>query len=279
MSNLDQEPAFFSRQVLGARRFHLDLRPSRRVPLAVVCGGWERCDADYRIERNSFPYFTIELVASGELNMDLGGRPYDLGAGAIFSYGPGVSHRLRAVARRPLHKYFVSFGGHRALSLLRRIGLPPGSVRQVIDPISLRELLDAMISAGLRRTDLTPAICASILEVEHAPHELGSLMTYRRCRATIEARVTELSTLEEAARVCHVAPSYLCRLFGRYDRETPYQMMQRLRMQRAAALLLEPDAMVKNVATELGFSDPFHFSHVFKRHFGVPPSQIVKRTS
>jgi len=289
MSNLDQEPAFFSRQVLGARRFHLDLRPNRRTPLAVVCGGWERCAADYRIERSSFPYFTIELVASGELNMDLGGRPYDLGAGAIFSYGPGVSHRLRAVARRPLHKYFVNFGGHRALSLLRRIGLPPGSVRQVIDPISLRELLDAMISAGLRRTDLTPAICASILEafvlavgdsaVEHAPHELGSLITYRRCRATMEARVMELSTLEEAARVCHVAPSYLCRLFGRYDRETPYQMMQRLRMQRAAALLLEPDAMVKNVATELGFSDPFHFSHAFKRHFGVPPSQIVKRTS
>jgi AraC-like DNA-binding protein len=289
MSNLDQEPAFFSRQVLGARRFHLDLRPNRRAPLAVVCGGWERCAADYRIERSSFPYFTIELIAAGELNMELGGRPYDLGAGAIFSYGAGVPHRLRAVAGRPLHKYFVNFGGHRALSLLREIGLPPGSVQQVIDPISLRELLDAMISAGLRHTDMTPAICASILEafvlavgdsaVEHAPHELGSLVTYRRCRATIEARAAELSTLEQAARACHVAPSYLCRLFGRYDRETPYQMMQRLRMQRAAALLLEPDAMVKNVATELGFSDPFHFSHVFKRHFGVPPSQIVKRTS
>ena len=95
----------------------------------------------------------------------------------------------------------------------------------------------------------------------------------------MEAQSAELHTLEDAARLCRVAPSYLCRLFGRYDRETPYQMMQRLRMQRGAALLLEPGAMVKNVASELGFSDQFHFSHTFKRHFGVPPSQIVKRTS
>ena len=144
MSNLDQEPAFFSRQVRAARRFHLDLRLNRRAPLVVVCGGWERCAADYRIERNNFPYLTVELVAAGELNVALGGRSYDLGAGSIYSYGPGVPHKLRAVAGRPLLKYFVAFGGNRALPLLRRIGLAPGAVKRVIDPITLRELLDAI---------------------------------------------------------------------------------------------------------------------------------------
>jgi len=289
MSIVDQEPAFFSRQVIDAQRFHLDLRPSRRVPMVVVCGGWERCAHDYEIQRNNFPYLAIELVAGGELALELGGRSFDLAAGSIFAYGPGVPHRLRSGGRHPLHKYFVDFAGHRALSLLRRVGLAPGAVRQVPDPIALRELLDAMISAGLRHTHGTPAICLAILEallltvgdsaVDHVPEELGSLGTYRRCRATLEARAADIRTLEEAARLCHVAPSYLCRLFGRYDRETPYQMMQRLRMQRAAALLLEPGAMVKTVAAELGFSDPFHFSHAFKRHFGVPPVQIVRRTS
>jgi AraC-like DNA-binding protein len=289
MSTFDQEPTFFSRQVLDARRFHLDLRPNRRLPLVVVSGGWERCAADYEIQRSNFPYLAIELVAAGELTLDMGGRSYDLAAGSIFTYGPGIPHRLRSAGRPSLHKYFVDFMGHRAVSLLRRIGLPPGTVQQVPNPIALRELLDAMISAGLRHTNGTPAICTAILEafaltvgdsaVEHVPEELGSLATYRRCRALLEARASELHTLEEAARMCHVAPSYLCRLFARYDRETPYQMMQRQRLQRAAALLLEPGAMVKNVAAELGFSDPFHFSHAFKRHFGVPPVQIMRRTS
>jgi len=287
MSNLDQEPAFFSRQVLESRRFQLDLRPNRRAPLAVVCGGWERCAPDYQIERDSFPYFALELVAAGEVSVELAGRSYDLAAGSIYSYGPGVPHKMRAVARQRTLKYFVAFVGSRALSLLKHIGLPPGSVQQVLDPITLRELLDAMIAAGVRHSDATAAICASILDafvlsvgdsaVEHVPQELGSLATYRRCRATVEERSGELRNLKEAARLCHVAPSYLCRLFGRYDRETPYQLIQRLRLQRAAALLLERGAMVKNVAAELGFSDPFHFSHAFKRHFGVPPTQIAKR--
>src|SRR5688572_29480324 len=78
MSNLDQAPAFFSRQVLDSRRFQLDLRPNQRRPLAVVCGGWERCATDYRIERKTFPYLVIELVAAGQLSLDLAGRSYDL---------------------------------------------------------------------------------------------------------------------------------------------------------------------------------------------------------
>ena len=289
MSNFDQAPAFFSRQVVDSRRFQLDLRPNRRRPLAVVCGGWERCAADYRIERKTFPYLVIELVAAGQLSLELAGRRYDLVAGSIYSYGPGVPHTVRSIAEVPALKYFVAFVGHRALSLLKRIGLAPGTVRQVLDPIALRELLDAMISAGARHSDATASICASILDafvrsvgdsaVEHVPQELGSLATYRRCRATMEEGAGELRNLKQAAERCHVAPSYLCRLFGRYDHETPYQLIRRLRLQRAAALLLEPGAMVKSVAAELGFSDPFHFSHAFKRHFGVPPLQIVKRSS
>jgi AraC-like DNA-binding protein len=54
-------------------------------------------------------------------------------------------------------------------------------------------------------------------------------------------------------------------------------MIERLRMQRAAGLLLEPGALVKNVARELGYSDPFHFSRAFKRHFGFAPTQIASR--
>ena len=48
-------------------------------------------------------------------------------------------------------------------------------------------------------------------------------------------------------------------------------------MQRAAALLQQPGAMVKTVGAEVGFSDPFHFSRAFKRHFGISPSRVASR--
>jgi AraC-like DNA-binding protein len=39
----------------------------------------------------------------------------------------------------------------------------------------------------------------------------------------------------------------------------------------AAQRLQSPDSSVKEVAQEFGFSDPFNFSRVFKRIFGIPP--------
>ena len=65
--------------------------------------------------------------------------------------------------------------------------------------------------------------------------------------------------------------AYLCRLFRRYDHQSPYLFLTRLKMNEAASQLQQPGALVKNVAADLGFSNPFHFSRVFKSIFGVAP--------
>ena len=47
-------PKFFSAQIAQARRFHLQARPLPGKRLSVVCGGCERCAADYQIRRATF---------------------------------------------------------------------------------------------------------------------------------------------------------------------------------------------------------------------------------
>src|SRR5260221_2572254 len=84
----------FSRQVREARRFYLDLRPNRRSSVTVVCGGWERCGADYAIDSKSFANFGLELVVAGKLSIELGPRKYLVGPGALFTYGPKLRTRF-----------------------------------------------------------------------------------------------------------------------------------------------------------------------------------------
>jgi AraC-like DNA-binding protein len=281
-------PDFFSRQVREAKRFYSDLQPAVESTLTVVSGGWERCTTDYVIERERFPYLGVELVASGALSLELGGRAYDLSSGAVFAYGPSVPHRLRAASGDPPLKYFVDFAGTRAHALLRRAGLAPGRVRHVRTPLALRDLFDALVSAGVRGTGSAAAICSAILEamlltigdtaVDDAPARTASYATYRRCRDWMDEHGVDVTSLAEVARRCRVDAAYLCRLFRRYDIETPYELILRLRMQRAAALLTQPNASVKAVAFALGFTDPFHFSRAFKRQFGVPPARLLGRT-
>jgi AraC-like DNA-binding protein len=282
------DPEFFSRQVVSARRFYLNLDPRPRDPLTVVCGGWERCAPDYAIRRSGFPYLAIEFLAAGRVTLHMGPSTLRLGPGAVFAYGPGVAHEIHADPKHRPWKYFLCFTGPRARVLMRSAGLEPGAVRQVPNPLPVRDLFDHVLLAGQRRTAAAPEICAALVEallltlgdtaVEHGTHTERAYVTYQRCREWLDQHGSTVRTLQEAARRCHVDAAYLCRLFRRFDRESPYQFLLRSRMERAAQRLHEPESSVKGVAAEAGYSDAFHFSRAFKRCFGISPSEFVRRT-
>jgi AraC-like DNA-binding protein len=45
-------------------------------------------------------------------------------------------------------------------------------------------------------------------------------------------------------------------------------------MRAAAEWLQQPGSLVKQVAERTGFSDPFHFSRVFKKVLGLSPESF-----
>ena len=129
--NSAEAPAFVSAQVTAARRFYLNLNPRASQALTVVCGGWEECAPDYAIDRKTFPFPSIEFVASGRGELNLGGTRHVLEPGVFFSYGEGVSQRIRSDPAAPLGKYFVNFSGTRGRVLLREHGFQPGTVARL----------------------------------------------------------------------------------------------------------------------------------------------------
>jgi len=277
-------PDFFSRDVAKARRFYFDLKPTRRRLLVVVCGGLEYCNLYYAIHRSTFPFHSIEYVAGGAGEVKLHGQLFALNPGTIFSYGPGVPHDIIGSPSAPLVKYFVDFSGERASALLNSCKLPPGHVAQVFPSNALTALFDELIQSGSRFRRGNADLCLKLLEclalkisATNAPLEdleTPAFATYRQCRQRLEQRFRNLRTLEQIAGECHVDKSYLCRLFRRYDHQSPYQCLLRLKMNFAAERLQQPGVLVKQAAGEIGFSDPFHFSRVFRNILGVSPAKF-----
>jgi AraC-like DNA-binding protein len=277
-------PAFFSADVAQARRFYLDLHPPARRPLAVVCGGLEHCTPDYEIVRHTFPFYSIEYVVRGRGEVKLKGRAFPLQPGSLFSYGPGVSQQIRGDDASPLVKYFVDFAGQNAPELLRSCGLAPGHASEMFPANALQPLFDELIQAGLQAHRENAVLCVKLLEClalriggARAPlagAETLAFATYQQCRLHIEKHSLRLRALAQIAEECHVNNAYLCRLFRRYDRQSPYQYLLRLKMNHAAERLQAPGALVKQVAQEAGFADPFHFSRVFTAVFGIAPANF-----
>jgi AraC-like DNA-binding protein/quercetin dioxygenase-like cupin family protein len=279
-------PEFFSPQVFSARRFYLDLNPAPHIPLAVVSGGCEQCTPDYSIHRATFAFDSLEFVLRGRGTVKLRGRTTELQPGMLFSYGPGVRHDITAAGPGPLVKYFVDFTGPAALPLLRSCHLAPGGISRVFQIGEVQTFFDELIRSGLRGSRYAPDLCAGLLhclalKIAESRSPLAgagnlSFATFQTCQQYIQTHFLELRTLEQIARECHLHRVYLCRLFHRYNHQSPYQYLMRLKMNRAAELLLEPGAMVKQVAEQVGFEDPFHFSRAFKAALGLSPRAFCR---
>ena len=278
-------PSFFSGQIAQARRFHADLSPPPGTALVVVSGGRENCSPEYGVDRSSFPFWGIEFVAQGRGVVKFGGLSAAIVPGSIFSYGPDTCHAITTDPVDPLVKYFVDFTGTRAADLLTRNGIHPGSVIQTSAPGDILAVWEDLIGNGLAFTPFSGRITTAILELlllkiaeSSIPNESSgspAFATYRRCRQHIHDHWSELKSLGEIAGACHVDPAYLCRLFRKFDRQSPYQLLLRLKMNHAA-VMLQGGAGVANIADTLLFADPFHFSRTFKKIMGIAPSHFAR---
>lgn len=298
----------FSPQVAEARRFYLHRtgtlaseksrgavksRAGRRSSSTkggamgmVVGGGLEVVSPRYRIERSGLEFIGIELVVGGTGRLVLAGQSHVLRPGSCFTYGPRIPHLIETDPDRPLVKYFVDLTPAAGNKLLRDIGINLGTAWETLRAPEVASLWDELVREGQLAAGESGRICDRLVEAillrsassRVSPSSGGiataGFSTYRRCIRILEDRALELRTLTQLARACGIRREYLCRLFKRFDDRPPYQRLLRARMNIAAARLREPEMLVKQVAADLGYTDPFHFSRVFRRTFGLSPERF-----
>jgi AraC-like DNA-binding protein len=74
-------------------------------------------------------------------------------------------------------------------------------------------------------------------------------------------------------RRAHLSENYFREVFHRELGMNPRWYLTTLRMQAARFRLHERGMTVKEAAVAVGYPDPFHFSRLYRRFWGHPPSQ------
>jgi AraC-like DNA-binding protein len=80
-------------------------------------------------------------------------------------------------------------------------------------------------------------------------------------------------TVEDMALKHGLSTSYFSNLFRKATGMPPLDYFIHLKLQKACLLLYSSDIKVKNVATEIGYDDPYYFSRLFKKYMKVSPDQ------
>lgn len=246
-----------------------------------ACAGFEEVTDGYRVARTGFPQYGLEFVASGRGLLSIGNGTYPLSAGMFFGYGPGVAHEIVATPGERMTKYFVDFSGRGAKRLMTEL-LPRWEPRRSDRPTEIRELMEVLLRQGMHDDGPTIVICTHLLLALIVHLHGGSRGStdeaspgeelFRRAVDLVESDPLGFHTAATLAGTLGVTPEHLCRIFRGRGAESPYRLIVRARMRHAAALLREPGALVKSVAADVGFADPYHFSRVFKRVHGISPA-------
>lgn len=89
----------------------------------------------------------------------------------------------------------------------------------------------------------------------------------------IQTHLDDDLRLERLARVAGLSPGHFSRTFSATIGESPHAYVERLRLERAAFLLVVREATVLEVALDTGFRSHETFTRAFTRRFATPPSR------
>lgn len=96
----------------------------------------------------------------------------------------------------------------------------------------------------------------------------------------IEENLTGVLILSDLADVAGFSKYHFHRIFGAMMHETPLQYVNRIKLERAAFILLHrPEISVTDIAYHFGFTGSASFSRSFKRHYGSSPLEYRNQDS
>lgn len=273
----------FSPSVSDADYCQLEHGVRRTQGLVVAVAGVERCLPHYHVQRPGYESHAVEFVAEGFGEVRFGRSRLPLRPGSLFSYGPGIAHEIRTDPERPMLKFFIDFFGDEAGPALRKAGLGHRAVVGVWEVESMRQAFAALLRDGRKPSPhgalqasawLRLVLCrcaeAAGIEPTQSTHALES---WQLCRRTMDEHCCTLRNLSDLAGAVRMHPSHVCRLFRRFGDRPPASQLTRLKMDRAAVLLRTTTRLVKDIAAEVGYDDPLHFSRNFRKTTGLSPSE------
>ncbi|MBE6619003.1 MAG: helix-turn-helix transcriptional regulator [Ruminococcaceae bacterium] len=86
-----------------------------------------------------------------------------------------------------------------------------------------------------------------------------------------------LFSVSNIANFADVSEVYLRRMFRSALNISPMRYVIFLRLEKAKNMLVTSNYTIEEISLASGFSDPYYFSRLFKKEFGIPPSKYRKQ--
>ena len=260
------------------------------------------------LHRRHGPTEPLHCIFNPGLGFTAQGNKRVMVAEEVISYGAGesmlatidlpmISHVTRASVQEPFLGLVLKLESQRIVQTAVEMRLPSSSKGTAYRRISIEVPDDALLNALVRLVKLLeePALIdqlAPLVQQEitirllvgpHGP-QLQQLAAsglpnqqIAKAVAWLKQNFTRVIQVDALAARANMSPSTFRLHFRAITGTSPLQYQKQLRLQEARQLMLNRNVDAGNAASLVGYESASQFSREYRRLFGAPPQQDVRR--
>lgn len=119
-------------------------------------------------------------------------------------------------------------------------------------------------------------IAIQVMKINDEQRLSGVETSFDRISHYVQAHFSECDlSIDDVANELAYSISYISAILKKNNTSFT-KMTTEMRMKKAKELLLNPDTKIISVAKDVGYSDPYYFSHCFKKYYGQSPDEFKK---
>ena len=230
--------------------------------------GYEDCDKSHSFGPAVRTHWLIHFVVSGFGFFRIGDKEYRVKPGEMFVIPPYVETYYEADSVNPWSYIWIGFtaDGKLPKELSDTIVCPEAESIFV----SMKKCADYSLGRSAYLAARLWDLFALLSEDEN--HKYSYV---EKALEFIHSNYMHDITVEKIAQYLNLDRTYFSVIFKKEIGQSPKQYLVDYRMNIAAALIIKRQIGISVVANSVGYSDLYTFSKMFKRHFGVSPSNYA----
>ena len=231
--------------------------------------GFEDCEPSHHFGPIVRQNWLFHYVVSGFGTFQINGKTYNLGPGQMFVIPPNVASYYEADSKKPWTYIWIGFLTDSELPL---------NMPDVVNAPELGETFESMKQCFKMKNGKEAFLTGKIWEIFSKVLEqtkptvdwIDISIDYMNSNCHNKINISDIADKIGFER------SYFSSAFKKKVGLSPQQYLIKLRMEKAATMMLKSAIKPSIAALSVGYDDMFAFSKTFKKHFGLSPRDYVK---
>ncbi|NSY45998.1 AraC family transcriptional regulator [Agrobacterium tumefaciens] len=233
-------------------------------------------------KRGQTPFTVLQYCIGGQGNLRYENRHYVVKPGETLLLLIPHNHRYWLEAGKQWEFFWISMNGEEALRIHRNILAVTGPIlklqQETVDHLAhcCSRLVNGAETPGAASAVAYEAAMTLYDDVFGShPSFGGEYRTMQQVLSYIDGHLGERLSVSDLAAVAGLSRAHFSRIFTASEGLPPAEFVLQRRLRRAAKLLTTAENIpIKEVSVLCGFEDPNYFSKVFRRLYGINPSEF-----